>query len=710
MGALVAVAGIFTPIAPAAVAVTPAEAAIRGAESPTAIAGSYIVTLKDNASVRAVGVEERARSLADEHEGTLGHVYRRALHGFSVRMSERQARRLAAEPGVAEVRQDTFLRLDGDVTQEKPSAWGIDRVDERALPLSGSYSYSGTASTVRAYIVDSGVRISHTEFEGRATYGYDAIDGDYVADDCNGHGTEVAGVVGGKTYGVAKKAKIVAVRVVDCSDPANPKAPESKFIAGLEWVFRDALSADGPTVVNISLGCAARCGWKSSDDAIYNLIKAGVPVIKSAGNEHDDACYYSSSMPGLISVGASNIYDQMWADSNWGSCVDIFAPGASIKTAGRGSDTDTGGGDGTSLAAPHVTGAAALILERKPTATIAELTNDLVNAATSGLLTNLGPGSPNKLLFTGAPPTAGGSSIAAARDGDGQLRLFAVQADSDPYRAGSLRYLTQTSSGASSWTPLSPPVWDNAYSVGAERNHNGDLVAVDLDRAMTWGGSRIYRHTQTALPDFWNTSEFDGAVTSAAVARNGDGRLEVFGVNEDGKAWNRWETVAGSDSWTNWSPFSYYPGTRLRSIAAETNGGGQIEVVALTYDNQIYQIRQLPGGGWSGWSVISGQLKSVAMTRLNDGRLALVGANAAGQVWSAEEATSTPGSWNPWVELSLAGAKLRSMAAETNVDGRVEVFGVDDSGNVWRRPQLAGGVTWSAWSKLIDGATSPIRP
>ncbi|MER7951888.1 S8 family peptidase [Streptomyces sp. NPDC096079] len=379
------------------------ENRIVGADRPGAVEGSYIVTFK--ASVGPADVPASARALAERHAGSLRYTYTSALRGFAVRMTESEARELAAEPTVARVEADgVAYAVD---TQPSPPSWGLDRVDQRGLPVDKSYTYGTTASHVNAYIVDTGIRMSHRDFGNRAVSGYDFIDNDSDASDCQGHGTHVAGTVGGGSYGVAKGVKLIGVRVLNCQGTSGDTwAP---VLAGIDWVTKNAVK---PAVANMSIGGGKT---QSVNDAVAASIASGVTWVVAAGNNNADSCSYSpSSTPSAVTVGATNSRDGRatgWSNgqgSNYGTCLDIFAPGDSIVSASHSGDTASQTMSGTSMAAPHVAGAAALLLAANPTWTPAQVRDRLVADATPDKVTDARTGSPNKLLYTGAttpPPT-----------------------------------------------------------------------------------------------------------------------------------------------------------------------------------------------------------------------------------------------------------------------------------------------------------------
>ena len=353
---------------------------VRRAERP--IPNQYIVVLEDFVT----DIPGSARALAAVHHGQVGFVYDAALKGFSIRLPAAAAEALARDPYVKMVEEDGVMSAD---TTQTGATWGIDRIDQRNLPLSGTYTYTANGTGVRVYVIDTGIRTTHTQFGGRASAVYDAFGGN--GQDCNGHGTHVAGTIGGSTYGVAKNCFLRAVRVLDCSGSGST----SGVIAGVNWVATNHIS---PSVANMSLGGGAS---SSLDSAVNNAINSGVTFAIAAGNSNTDACTQSPARVGAaITVGSTTSSDARSSFSNFGTCVDIFAPGSSITSAWDTSDTATNTISGTSMATPHVAGVAALYLSKFGNQSAATVRNALVNNATTGVISNVGSGSPNRLLFT----------------------------------------------------------------------------------------------------------------------------------------------------------------------------------------------------------------------------------------------------------------------------------------------------------------------
>lgn len=360
--------------------------------------GQYIVVMKPDALVApmaanraqglAVAAENAAVDLAAKHGGRVDRLFKNALQGFVVRGNEQVVARMLKDPRVAFIEEDGYVSINATQTG---ATWGLDRSDQRSLPRDGNYIYDYTGAGVRAYIIDTGVLRTHSQFGSRTQAGYSAINDGRGSTDCNGHGTHVAGTVGGSTYGIAKGVTIVPVRVLGC----NGSGTNSGVIAGIDWVRTNHVK---PAVANMSLGGGAS---SAVDTAVNNLNAAGVTVVVAAGNDNANACNYSPARAsGAYTVGSTTSTDARSSFSNYGSCVNIFAPGSSITSAWYTSTTATNTISGTSMASPHVAGAAALYLQRSPSATPATVKSWLTNNSTTGKVTSPGTGSPNRLLYT----------------------------------------------------------------------------------------------------------------------------------------------------------------------------------------------------------------------------------------------------------------------------------------------------------------------
>jgi subtilisin family serine protease len=351
------------------------------------IPDEYIVVFDESVS----DVHGRAVTLASITGGTIRHEYSAALKGYSTHMSAQAADALSRHPGV------DFVEQDSEVSAEEASyaaAWGIDRIDQLGLPLDGQYSFTSTGAGVNAYIIDTGVRRTHSQFGGRVVPAFSAISDGFGPDGCNGHGTHVAGTLGGATVGVAKGVSLYSVRVLDC----NGAGSISSVIAGIVWVTSNRVL---PAVANMSLTAEFSAALNA---AVENSISSGVAFVVAAGNSASDACAYSpSSAANAITVGATTASDFEASYSNSGGCVDIFAPGTTIHSAWNSDDYAMIGLSGTSMASPHVAGAAALFLQSNPAASPQQVWQALQASATVNAIADLPDGTANRLLRVNGP-------------------------------------------------------------------------------------------------------------------------------------------------------------------------------------------------------------------------------------------------------------------------------------------------------------------
>jgi len=409
----------------------PSAAGVKRVADP--IDGQYIVVLR-SAAVRPASaggndarssVAEMANEMANSHRLEVGRRYGHALAGFAFRGDAAAAEALAADPRVAYVSQDGWVNVSGKPAptqppppppttppspgsgeQVAPPSWGLDRVDQHSAALDSLYGYAADGTGIDIYMVDTGIRSTHSEFTGRidTVNAFSSIADGLGTEDCNGHGTHTAGIAAGSTYGVAKKSRLHPVRVLDCYG----RGAVSGIIAGIDWITARHATKPTRAVANLSF---ATTWTQALDEAVTNSIAAGITYVVAAGNGGADSCFVSPArVPGAITVGASTSADALASFSNVGTCIDLFAPGDAIVSSFLVNDTDAIAMGGTSMAAPHVAGTAALALSVNPNLTPAQVATLVKTAAGSDKLTNVGAGSPNKLLF--APFTGNGIDMA----------------------------------------------------------------------------------------------------------------------------------------------------------------------------------------------------------------------------------------------------------------------------------------------------------
>jgi subtilisin family serine protease len=639
---------------------------VRGADAPDAVPGRYIVVLKDR-KASASTVRSTARSLVGAAGGSLDRVFSSAVRGWSARLTEEQAARLAADPDVAYVEQVRRVKVAG--SQSTPPSWGLDRIDQTTPVLNRTYTYPTTAADVTAYIVDTGIDISHQEFGGRASYGYDFVDNDAVADDCEGHGTHVAGTVGGTTYGVAKDVKLVAVRVLDCAGEGTSDG----LIAAIDWVTANAAK---PAVVNMSLGFGGVV--QSVDDAVNRSIAAGVTYAVAAGNDHTDACTTSPAhVPGAITVGATDHLDFRAWFSNYGSCLDVFAPGVNV-TSSIGESTGTAVESGTSMASPHVAGAAALLLQSHPDWTPQQVRDAIVTGGISGAVHDA-QGSPNRLLHVGATQPARSSWGLKARV-NGKL----VTAES----AGTLPLIARG-------TALGP--WEKFDVVDT-----GDGFVALLAKA---NGKYVTAPATGTSPLIASRTTI-GAAEKFTVVDNVDGSVSLK-ANSNGKYvmaenYGKSPLIAKSTAVGSWERFDFVAPPPTISIRSAVNGK---YVMAENYGKLPLIAKSSAVGSWERFELVDAGAGFIALRAKVNGKF--VTAESAGAA-SLIARGSSAGAWEKyWVLDYNTDGTLWFVAAVNNKVVTAESAGA--------KPLIANRtINWSSdtlglgtWERFTFTAVQP---
>jgi subtilisin family serine protease len=633
------------------------DSRIRPSADP--VPGQYIVTLAQS-GVTAQGAVDRSDDLARRYSGRVIQHYSRALDGFAVRLSPGQAAALAADPAVATVEQDSYVHTD--TTQANPPSWGLDRIDQPALPLDNSYTYTTGAAGVHAYIIDTGIRASHSDFGGRASVGADFVGDNGNGVDCSGHGTHVAGTVGGSAYGVAKSVSIVAVRVLTCGGSGSV----SNVVAGIDWVTANAIK---PAVANMSLSGTSS---PTLDNAVAASIASGITYSVAAGNNSSNECTSTSpaEVTTALTVASTGNYEDASAPvsdarssfSDFGPCVDVFAPGAYVTSDWYTSDSATNTISGTSMSTPHVTGVAALCLAAHPTATPAQVGAGIVAAAVPAV-TGAGAGTTNRLLDTSVPcnvspnppavtATVNGSAIQLAwtipGDGGSPLQSFKI-------------YKATTSHAETVLTTISNP------------------SATSYDDAAVVPGTTYYYEVSAV------NGIGDGALSNEVSAQVGTSHpLDVFAAGSDGSLLYRLDVVGGS-----WGAL----GPTTVGNPSVVSDGTSLWAFIRGSDNGLWY-RKRTGTTWSGWVSLGPSIVSDPSAVWDGTRLWVFARGSDSGLWYRQWNGTT---WSAWATRGTSIASNPSTVWD-GAHARLWVFARGPDNGLWYQQWNIFG--WSGWVGL----------
>jgi subtilisin family serine protease len=620
-------------------------------ESPKDVAARILVDIEHNQRTFDNKNGKVTSLAATNPSNKIGVVFSHAIQGFSATLTPESVAYLKLQPEIDYIEPDHIISVNA--TQTPTPSWGLDRIDQLALPLNDSYNYSENGAGVHAYIIDSGLWLTHDEFVGRVGNGYDFIDNDTTPNDCSGHGTHVAGTVAGQRYGVAKDAIIHPLKVFGCVGGSA----YSIIISGVDWV---RLNYQSPAVVNMSLGGP---GSVAMDSAVNAVIDAGITVVTSGGNNGRSdgkspyACDYSPArVPNAITVGSTTVTDQRSNFSNFGSCLDLFAPGSDITSAGIGSDDATDNKYGTSMASPHVAGVVANYLESNPLATPSEVSELIINNATADLVTDARGGSPNRLLFNildeNAPPAPSIPSTEnfAWRDGHGI---------SDRWKFAN--------------------VFDNGQDVYVTHRNDGHYYASQLNA----DGSRINKKWSGGhgMANRWTFSNIFGGDRELYVTHRNKGQFYATQLNSDGSLQNfKWRGGHGiANRWRFADIFG-----EGRGVYVTHSNNGQFYATQLNSNDTLQNWKWTGHGMANRWTFadIFGEGRQVYLTHRNDGSFFATQLNSDGTVENWEWVKKGHGMADRWFMADIFGEGRQVyvshknngtfFATQLNIDGTFE--------------------------------------